>query len=372
MSSMKKVVFSTNLPSPYRVDFFNEFGKYCDLTVLYERKSSAERNASWKGKQAINFTEVYLDLKPSGVDLASGSALRDYVRRNPSDILIFTNYSSPATQKAITWCKLHGREYLMEYDGGFNKKDNIIKRLYKQWLLKGAKMHLTTADEHIKYLKNLGIVPATIKKYPFTSISDSDIYSLDEESTFQRKLLRKDLGLKEKQIIITVGRFSNNTAYRKGYDILMNVAKNLDSTIGVYIIGEEPTPEYVRLKEDNHLDNVHFVGFKNKDELARYYKAADLFILLSREDIWGLVINEAMAHGLPIITSDKCIAGLELVENDVNGYIVSLDNAKLIAEKIESIAFNPEKTHLFGLAGLSKIKDYTIEEMALCHKNILL
>ncbi|WP_347224306.1 hypothetical protein, partial [Bacteroides congonensis] len=174
---MKKVLFSTNLPSPYRVDFFNEFGKYCELTVLYERMNSAERNASWRGKDAINFKEIYLDLNLSGVDLASGPALRDFIRDTPSDILIFTNYSSPATQKAITWCRLHGREYMMEYDGGFNKKDLIIKRLYKKWLLQGAKMHLTTADEHIAYLRNLGISKDRINKYPFTSISNADICS---------------------------------------------------------------------------------------------------------------------------------------------------------------------------------------------------
>lgn len=83
---MKKVIFCTNLPSPYRVDFFNEFGKYCDLTVLYERHSSSERNAAWKGTGAENFKEVYLDLQLVGVDRSKGPALKNYIKEHLSDV----------------------------------------------------------------------------------------------------------------------------------------------------------------------------------------------------------------------------------------------------------------------------------------------
>ena len=50
---MKDVVFCTNIPSPYRVDFFNEFGRYCNLTVVYERHYSTERNIAWKNNVVL-------------------------------------------------------------------------------------------------------------------------------------------------------------------------------------------------------------------------------------------------------------------------------------------------------------------------------
>ena len=53
--------------------------------------------------------------------------------------------------------------------------------------------------------------------------------------------------------------------------------------------------------------------------------ASDLFVLPTREDIWGLVINEAMSFGLPIITTRKCIAGTELITDGENGYLLEAD-----------------------------------------------
>ena len=74
------------------------------------------------------------------------------------------------------------------------------------------------------------------------------------------------------------------------------------------------------------LKNINFLEFEKKEVLYKYYKAADLFILPTREDIWGLVINEAMAHGLPVITTKKCVAGMELVIKGVNGEIVEVED----------------------------------------------
>ena len=76
------------------------------------------------------------------------------------------------------------------------------------------------------------------------------------------------------------------------------------------IVGDEPTQEFIEMKNNMKLDNIVFVGFKTKKELKDYYIAADVFCLQTRGDVWGLVVNEAMAYGLPIITTDKCVAGM--------------------------------------------------------------
>ena len=80
-----KVLFCANIPSQYRVAFFNEFGKLCELTVCYERKTASDRNANWKADDAQNYKEVYLNLKPVGTDKSRGKALRKFIAKNAFD-----------------------------------------------------------------------------------------------------------------------------------------------------------------------------------------------------------------------------------------------------------------------------------------------
>lgn len=358
-----KILFCTNIPSPYRIDFFNVLGEHCDLTVCYERHSASDRDAKWVGSQAKAYKEVYLQLKPFRSDASRGSALRRYITTHDFDHLILTNYVSPACMEAIVFCRLKKIPYWIEYDGGFNKTDPALRRMLKKFLLKHAVGHFTTCDEHIEYLKKLGIASSSIYKYPFTSISEQDIKKAKEKIRNGKECYRRKLQLTEKKIIVSIGQF----IYRKGFDLLIEAAKELSDT-GVYIIGGEPTQEYLSLAEG--YNNIHFVGFKTKDELAEYYCAADLMVLLTREDIWGLVVNEAMAYGLPVITTDRCIAGLELVKNDENGYIVP---AGTFQETINLINHCFESSRLGAMSDwcLETAKEYTIENMALRHLEIL-
>ena len=116
------------------------------------------------------------------------------------------------------------------------------------------------------------------------------------------------------------------------------------------------------------LPQLHFIGFQSKEELKKWYQAADAFVLPTREDIWGLVINEAMAQGLPIITTDKCIAGLELVKEGENGYIVPVDNIKFLGKTLNKIF--TQDYYKMGQKSLELILNYTIENMTRCHKEV--
>lgn len=365
-----KVLFCVNLPSPYRVDFFNELGKLCDLTVCYERKSSSERDSKWTSKSSGTYTEEFLKLQPVGTDKSKGSALRKYIKTHRFDLLIFTNYVSEACMEAIIYCKLHHIPYCVEYDGGFNKTDPLPKRMLKQFLLKKAKAHLTTCDTHIRYLESLGIERKNIYKYPFTSLHKSDLDHAQDKVKAGKEEYRQKLGMTESKIVISVGRFSYERGYGKGYDIVMKLAEQMRDDIGFYIIGDEPTEEFRMIKEDKQLMKVHFVGFKTKDELEEYYLAADLFVLFTRGDIWGLVINEAMAYSLPVITTEVCLAGTELVNNLQNGFLVSLDNVEDIKQKISYLLQNDDTRDQYASRSFELIQRYTIEEMAEKHKQI--
>ena len=112
---------------------------------------------------------------------------------------------------------------------------------------------------------------------------------------------------------------------------------------------------------------IKFCGFKPFDEIKNMMNDADVFVLPTREDIWGLVINEAMAFGDAIITTNRCIAGLELIENGKNGFMVDVDNVDALANAMKTIITNKNMLQLMQLNSLLKIKDYTIEQMVEDH-----
>ena len=361
------ILFFTNIPSPYRVDFFNELGKSCDLTVCFERRAATDRNPNWVGAHAQNYQEVYLDLKAHGADDGKGNGMIKYIKANPTDLVIFSGYSSPATVLAILYCRLHRVRYFIEYDGGFNKKDPPHKRFLKSLLIRGAAGHFITCEEMRQYLLGFRVSAEKLHFYPFSSLKKEDILP-SVPTDDEKKQLKQTLGIVEEKAILAVGQFIP----RKGFDILLEAAAGVDKNAGLYIVGGEPTEEYLAMTERLSLTQVHFVGFKSKNELAEYYKAVDLFVMPTREDIWGLVVNEAMAKGLPVVSTDRCIAALEIIRKDENGYVVPVEDAKALANAMNAVIREKEKQTAMSRCSLQSIADYTIENMARAHVEILL
>ena len=162
------------------------------------------------------------------------------------------------------------------------------------------------------------------------------------------------------KVVVSVGQF----IHRKGFDVLLKAWAKCSPENVLYIIGAEPTEEYLALKNQLELKNVFFVGFKAKEELKQYYRAADLFVLPTREDIWGLVVNEAMASGLPVITTNMCVGGVELVDDSDNGYIVDVDNTRQLSDAITRyFSLTDSEKEEFQKKALNKIKEYTLENM---------
>ena len=359
-----KVLFLTNIPSPYRVNFFNELGKLCDLTVIFERFTSSERDASWQNYKTDNFTPVMLKGVKHGVANAFCPGIIRHLKKNAYDHIIVSNFTSLTGMLAITWMRMRGIPYWLESDGGFAKNGTGFKEKLKSFYIKGAAGYFSTAEEHDKYYSQYGAEQSRIRRYPFTSVYNEDI--LDKPVLMDAKLeYRSKLGICEEKVIVAVGQFIP----RKGFDVLIEAMAQLPATIGCYIIGGQPTKEYSDQVEHYKLRNVHFVGFQPKAVLNEYFMAADLFVHPTREDIWGLVVNEAMAKGLPVITTDRCIAGLELVKETFAGQIVPVGDAPNLAQSIEEQLGRDLLED--GSQVLKLIRNYSLEEMAKRHICVL-
>lgn len=361
-----KILFVTNVPAPYRVDFFNELTKFCDLTVCYERYTSQERDADWKNENDRSFKEIFCSAKNMSTDKSIGFDLIRRIKKESFDHLIISGYASPSVMLLITYCRFCRIPYYIETDGGFAKKDRWPLRVLKRFLIKKARCIFTTCSELERYFKEIGY-SGPICKYPLSSFSEKNIF--DSPATpSEKNMFRNELGMKEDHIVLTVGRFTYKNGYGKGYDTVLKAAKIInDKRIGWYIVGGAPTDEFVSMKEDMGLDNVHYVDFIKPEILKKYYRAADVFVLMTIGDIWGLVINEAMACGLPVITTDRCIAGLEMVEEGKNGYIIPVGDEKKLADKVNAIINDASIINKFSIASIDKVSYFTIENMVNKH-----
>lgn len=358
-----KVLFTTNTPASYRVDFFNELGKMCDLTVLFETQHDKSRDKKWASNNYKNFRAIFLKGIQKGEADAVCFDILKYLNRT-YDAIIIGAYHTPTARIAIEYMKMKRIPFIISSDGGFVKEENKLKYWIKKHYISAADGWLSTGKATTEYLCHYGARKSDVELYPFTSVCANRVLRepvpVEEKST-----LRSLLGMSEKQIYISVGQF----IYRKGFDLLLNAAKEMDRSMGVYIVGGTPTQEYLELVNRYGLTNVHFVGFMGKEELARYYKAADVFVLPTREDIWGLVVNEAMGYGLPVITTDRCVAGLEMVNNGQNGFIVPVDTVKELKDAMMRIVnCDLEK---MSVASLKTAQQYTIEKMSKAHIDYL-
>ena len=365
-----KVLFMTNIPSPYRVDFFNELGKYCDLTVSFEGKTATDRDAKWKAAENQNFKAQFLNgIRTKSDQFLCFGIIR--VIKSGFDRIIVGEYSTPTSMLAIEYMRIHRIPFLIEADGGLISQDNILKYNLKRHFMSAASGWFSSGKSTTNYMVYYGARVGNIYVYPFTSLWERDIFrtilSHDEKEKLRQKL---NIG-NGKKLILTVGRFSYLGGYGKGFDVLLKAMRFCPREYTLCIVGDEPTQEFLKMKEDMKLENVMFIGFKTKEKLKDYYRAADLFCLQTRGDVWGLVINEAMACGLPVITTDKCVAGLELVQNDNNGYIVPVEDAEKLAERMKIVLENDERMIKMAEESLKKIQEYTIENMAKVHVDAL-
>lgn len=358
-----KVLWLTNIPSPYRVDFFNELGKECELTVLFEKSHSSERDDIWKNYEFKNFKGIILGGKSIGVAEAMSWSVVKYLKKGLYDHIVVTNYFDFTGMLAVFYMRLRGIRYSVEGDGAFVGSGKGLKEKIKKFVISKAIYCFSTGKEHDNYYLKYGATCQNIIRYPFTSIKTTDMLHEPISST-SKTILKESLGITESKVVLSVGQF----IHRKGFDTLLKSAANLPKNVGFYIVGGEPTDEYTELKDKLQLSNVHFVGFKNKSELSNYYKAADLFVLPTREDIWGLVINEAMACGLPVVTTNKCIAGLEMVSD--NCCIIDSEDVEGLSKIALEILQDPLLSERISLDNLATASKYTIEAMAKKHIEI--
>ncbi|MCK4377359.1 MAG: glycosyltransferase family 4 protein [Actinomycetia bacterium] len=358
---MKKILYISTIPSPYRVDFYNELGKYIDLTVWFAEHNE-KINREWKiSEKAYNYNYEIL----KGITIASNINKRiNYeilfkLNREKFDVYIVGGYALPINIFAIWWLNKNNIPFILSLDGGFYKKNNIFIEYIKKKLIFSATLHMSSGKNCTNYLQYYNVEKDKILEYPFSSVNytKKDLKPLSENEITNKK--NKE-GL-NKIVLLTIGQFIP----RKGINILLKAYKDLNyNNVSLLIIGGGSLKnEYLNYIKKYNIRNVIIKNFLQKDELVNYYKISDIFILPTTYDIWGLVINEAMSFGLPIITTNKCGSAIDLVKEEYNGYIFKVNDVEDLNCKLKLLIENKELRKKFSLNSKTIIIKYTIKNM---------
>lgn len=359
-----RLLWLTNIPSPYRVDFFNELGKSCELTVLFERAGAADRDSSWLEFAGVHFEARFLRGRSWGTEASASPEVLKYLRGGNYDAIVVTNFSSPTGILAIAYMKAMGMRYFLESDGGFPNGSWLKMRL-KRLIIPGADGYFSSSEANDEYFRYYGVPHERLIRYPFTSVRASEVLDTPPGSE-QKSAAKRKLGLVESSMVLSVGQFIP----RKGFDVLLRACASLGDDTAVCIVGGDPPTEYVEQVGGLGLASVRFVEFTSRRGLDQYYAAADIFVLPTREDVWGLVVNEALAHAVPVVTTDRCGAGLEMVVNNGCGLIVPADDPDQLELAILELLRNPDVRMDMSARALEVSRKYTIEGMSERHEEV--
>lgn len=369
----KRILYTTNTLSPYRIDFWNELSKYCDVTVLIERSGLKDRDAKWTAGKKTGFNTVYL--RPVFIRGEGAFCLGawKYLKEYKNDIIVIGGYSTPTGMSCIEYLRFHNIPFILNCDGGMKKEKDWLRPL-KTHFIKSASAYLSTGKMCDEYLLAYGAKKNRIARYPFTSVRKTDLCETCDVA--KRRQLRKQLGIKEGNMVLYVGQF----IHRKGIDVLLKAVRGLEDTAVVLAGGENIADFIDKGNFSDELDceslcreeygHCRAIGFKSFSELIYYYQAADVFVLPTREDIWGLVVNEAMAMGTPVITTTKCVAGCELIRDGENGFLVEAGDVEGLRDKVETVLEDEDMRMRLAKQACEDVRRYTIENMARVHFKI--
>lgn len=349
---MNKIVFITTNIAPYRLMWFEELSKHFEVDVYYTKDREKDREESFLKHNSEKCKITKLN-NPNDTGKLCFDVI-DVVKNNKDNLIIFDGYGSTTNILGLVYCKLIHKKVFVNVDG-FALGDNMplwMRMMKKNIISHFCDYFFASSEVTKKHLIENGAKADNICVHNFSSIKESQI--LDKPLTKKEKNeIRKKLGLVEdKDIVLGVGQFIP----RKRFEDLIQAIKKSDNKYELYILGGKPTKQYSELVGESK--NIHFINFVKPEEVDEYYKASDVFALTSQTDVWGLVLNEAIAKGLPVVSSDNCIAGLSMINN--NGEIHRTGDINQLKQAIDKCFDNYDE---YSKNSLEIAKQYNIEGM---------
>ncbi len=352
---MDRIIVITSNIAPYRRKWCEALSDFYDVTIVYVKDHDYERDDRWLQKES---EKCHIRKLKNDKDLFDPLCFDviDVIRENEDALIIFDGYGPKTNLLGLLYCRLRGRFTYVNVDGyPTERKKSRLKELIKRFVISKLCTGFTVSGEATrKHLLSYGAKDENIVVHNFSSVSEKEI--LDHPLSDQEKReYRRKLGIQsDRRIVLGVGRF---LPLKRFEDLILAVLK-CHSDCDLYLLGGQPLKEYLDISKDS--DRVTYVDFVLPEEVYEYYRACDLFVLPSETDVWGLVLNEAMAQGLPVIASDSVVGAHSLIRD--NGLIYRTYETDELARVID-LCFKEKDYQRMSEKSLAIIRDFTIENM---------
>ena len=164
---------------------------------------------------------------------------------------------------------------------------------------------------------------------------------------------------------VVVFLFCGQMIARKGVDVLFAAFARLPERARLLLVGREADlPAMLAQLPEKVRARIEYAGFQAPEALPRFFARSHVFVLPSRYDGWGVVVNQALGAGLPVVCSDTVGAGQDLVVDEVNGLKFPAGDAVALANQMKRFLDAPEIIESWGAASREKARDYLPERGA--------
>lgn len=286
------------------------------------------------------------------------------IRRFKPDVVNITGYYDLAFWVVLFYCKIVGIKTILsnESTAGDHQRKGLKEQI-KAFFVRQFDGFFNFGSLSAQYMLDLGAKPEQLLVNK-NCVDNKSIRAIYDKAKISRAEKQVQLGLPKKNFIF-VGRlipFKNLPLLLNAFYEASNKAK---ADWGLILLGEgEQKTELEKIISDNHFKGITFLPSVGWREVPTYLALSDVLVLPSYSEPWGLVVNEAMACGMPVIVSEKCGCAPDLVQNGKNGITINPYESKSLTDALLTFMDNPGEIERMGQCSEKIIEEYTPEKVA--------
>lgn len=278
--------------------------------------------------------------------------------------VVIAGYYYPAMREAARWAQRRGRASIFMGDSQWGDRRRFALREWAKswWVRRHFDAAFAAGERTVEYLMRMDFPCERI--WTGYDVVDNQAFADGAAAArSQADSLRRRLGLPERYFLF-VGRFApekNLPRLLEAYARYRTAAGH--QAWGMVLVGAGPLETELRVRAQE-LRDVVFAGFQQGDAVSAYYGLSSCLVLPSISETWGLVVNEAMAAGLPVLVSERCGCVPELVQPGVNGYVCNPLDTEGMARLLGVMSSETADAGKMGEASRQIVVQYTPETWA--------